>query len=232
MIWQDPLGGGQRKKWHWFPAPVALKRLAAMVLSVLRLHPWACHLQLKQNVEYICMSSPPACSLFTLSGAWLLPAIPSVVASASGGIVAQATTSPATAARVALAAGILWSLAVPLAVVIITAFFVRLATCPLEPRELVVTIALPVGPLAMAAEALLHLRAALRHAAAGAGATPCGSSASCGGGGGSSCSTALGLCSPAVAAALALWGAAAWWVVVAATMILSNLRRLEFSLGW
>lgn len=167
------------------------------------------------------------CSLPTVSGTWLLPAIPSVVASASGGILARACPL-STARHVLVGSCVLWGLGLPLSALIITAFFLRLALCPLEPRELTVTIFLPVGPLAMAAVALLQLHAAGQHAAAAAATH----AAAAGPGPAPTPMFDAGLESLTVTAALVLWAAALWWLVAALVMIGSSIRSLAFNMGW
>ena len=98
-------------------------------------------------------------------------------------------------------------------------------------REIIISVFIPVGPLAMAAVALLQLRAAIQHAHSVEGGAMGGAGLQDQPPPGNQ-HGAAGLESAAVAAALGLWAAALWWLVAVALLVLSELRRLPFNLGW
>ncbi|KAF2453607.1 voltage-dependent anion channel [Lineolata rhizophorae] len=86
-------------------------------------------------------------SLQTLTAAWLLPIVAPIVASASGAVVASELTDPQHALWTIVVSYVLWGVGVPLAMVILVMYFHRLAMHKLPPREVIVSVFLPLGPL-------------------------------------------------------------------------------------
>lgn len=82
-----------------------------------------------------------------MTAAWLLPIVSNVVAAASGGVVAEVLTNKQHALWTVIASYILWGTGVPLAVVVIVVYFQRLAFHKLPPKQVIVSVFLPLGPL-------------------------------------------------------------------------------------
>ena len=82
-----------------------------------------------------------------MTAAWLLPIVSNVVAAASGGVVAEVLTNPQHALWTVITSYILWGTGVPLAVVVMVVYFQRLAFHKLPPKQVIVSVFLPLGPL-------------------------------------------------------------------------------------
>jgi tellurite resistance protein TehA-like permease len=92
-----------------------------------------------------------------MTAAWLLPVVSTIVASASGGIVAEVLPSPDHALWTVIASYILWGTGVPLAMTILVVYFTRLTLHHLPPREVIVSVFLPLGPLGQGGFAVMQL---------------------------------------------------------------------------
>ena len=95
--------------------------------------------------------------LSTMTAAWLLPIVPTVVASASGSIVAGILHTPQHALWTLTVSYVLWGTGVPLAMAILVIYFERLAVHKLPPREVVTSVFLPMGPLGQGGFAIMQL---------------------------------------------------------------------------
>jgi tellurite resistance protein TehA-like permease len=82
-----------------------------------------------------------------LTAVWLLPVLPPVVASATGAIVADVLPNPQHALITIIMSYILWGIGVPLAMVVMVVYFQRLTVHKLPPREVIVSVFVPIGPL-------------------------------------------------------------------------------------
>lgn len=85
--------------------------------------------------------------LSSASAAWLLPIVSCVVAAASGGIVAEALPHPQHALGTIIASYVLWGIGVPLALMVMVIYLLRLILYKLPPKALIVSMFLPLGPL-------------------------------------------------------------------------------------
>lgn len=92
-----------------------------------------------------------------MTAAWLLPIVSTIVASASGGIVAEVIPNSQQALITVITSYVLWSTGVPLAFCVLTVYFLRLTTCKIPPREVVVSTFLPLGPLGQGGFAAMQL---------------------------------------------------------------------------
>lgn len=92
-----------------------------------------------------------------MTAAWLLPVVSTIVASASGGIVAEVLPNPDHALWTLIASYILWGTGVPLAMTILVEYFTRLTLHHLPPREVIVSVFLPLGPLGQGGFAVMQL---------------------------------------------------------------------------
>lgn len=91
-----------------------------------------------------------------MTAAWLLPIVTTIVAAASGGIVAS-VLSPERAIITIVTSYILWGCGVPLAMFTLVIYFQRLTIHKLPPREVIVSVFLPLGPLGQGAFGIMQL---------------------------------------------------------------------------
>ncbi|KAL6829716.1 voltage-dependent anion channel domain-containing protein [Trichoderma camerunense] len=77
----------------------------------------------------------------------LLPIVPAVVAAATGGIVADALPSASHAYATLIVSYVLWGIGQALSGCVMALYFHRLTIHSLPPREVIVSVFLPVGPL-------------------------------------------------------------------------------------
>ncbi|CZR67840.1 related to malic acid transport protein [Phialocephala subalpina] len=96
-------------------------------------------------------------SLQNMLATWLLPIVPPIVAAASGGIVASVLPNPQHALWTIITSYILWGMGVPLAMVVLVIYFQRLTMYNLPPREVIVSVLLPLGPLGQGGFAIMEL---------------------------------------------------------------------------
>lgn len=92
-----------------------------------------------------------------MTAAWLLPVVSTIVASASGAIVASILPDPQHALITVLVSYVLWGTGVPLALCILVIYFQRLTTFHLPPKEVIVSVFLPLGPLGQGGFAIMEL---------------------------------------------------------------------------
>lgn len=95
--------------------------------------------------------------LSTMTAAWLLPVVAPIVSSASGGIVAEVLPNPTHALWTVVVSYILWGIGVPLAMAILVIYFQRLTVHKLPPREVIVSVFLPLGPLGQGGFGIMQL---------------------------------------------------------------------------
>lgn len=95
--------------------------------------------------------------LSTMTAAWLLPIVSTIVASASGGIVAEVLPNQQHALWTIITSYILWGTGFPLAMVVLVIYFHRLTFHHLPGREVIVSVFLPLGPLGQGGFAIMQL---------------------------------------------------------------------------
>ena len=96
-------------------------------------------------------------ALSTMTATWLLPLVAPIVAAASGGIVAEVLPNPQHALWTVITSFILWGTGVPLAMAVLVIYFQRLTVHKLPPREVIVSVFLPLGPLSQGGFAIMQL---------------------------------------------------------------------------
>lgn len=101
--------------------------------------------------------SKHASSLETMTAAWLLPIVSTIVASASGGVVAEVLENQQHALWTLITSYVLWGTGVPLAMVVLVMYFHRLTMYNLPPREVIVSVFLPLGPLGQGGFGVMQL---------------------------------------------------------------------------
>jgi tellurite resistance protein TehA-like permease len=101
--------------------------------------------------------------LSTMTAAWLLPIVAPIVAAASGGIVAEVLPDPQHALWTVVVSYVLWGTGFPLAMAVLVIYFQRLTVHKLPPREVIVSVFLPLGPLGQGGFGVMQLgKAALQ----------------------------------------------------------------------
>lgn len=93
----------------------------------------------------------------TMTAAWLLPVVSCIVAAASGGVVASVLPDDRHALITIVTSYVLWSMGLPLALVVMTIYFHRLAIHNLPPQEVIVSVFLPLGPMGQGGYAAMQL---------------------------------------------------------------------------
>lgn len=94
-----------------------------------------------------------------MTAVWLLPIVAPIVAAASGSIVAEELVkwNPQHALLTVLVSYILWGCGLPLAMMVLVIYLQRLTLVALPPREVIVSVMLPLGPLGQGAFAIMNL---------------------------------------------------------------------------
>jgi tellurite resistance protein TehA-like permease len=95
--------------------------------------------------------------LKSMTAAWLLPVVSTIVAAATGGIIAGVLPNPHHALITLVVSYILWGTGVPLAMAILVVYFQRLTIHKLPPREVIVSVFLPLGPLGQGGYGIMQL---------------------------------------------------------------------------
>lgn len=93
----------------------------------------------------------------TITGAWLLPIVSTIVAAASGGIVADVIPHDNEKLITLVVSYVLWATGVPLAMCVITLYLLRLTTDSLPPKAVIVSSFLPLGPLGQGSFGIMQL---------------------------------------------------------------------------
>ena len=92
-----------------------------------------------------------------MTAVWLLPIVSTIVAAASGGIVAEILPKPQHQVWTIVTSYVLWGTGFPLAMVVMVMYFHRLTIYKIPPREVIVSVFLPLGPLGQGSFALMQL---------------------------------------------------------------------------
>lgn len=93
------------------------------------------------------MLSDKNTDLSSMTAVWLMPIVTCVVCSGTGGIVADALTSDRRSYATVMTNYILWGIGLPLSMMVIVIYFHRLTIHKLPPKETIVSVFLPMGPL-------------------------------------------------------------------------------------
>jgi tellurite resistance protein TehA-like permease len=153
----------------------------------------------------------------TMTAAWLLPVVSTIVASTSGGLVAEVLTDPVHTLWTLIASYILLGAGLPLAISILAIYFHRLTVHHLPPREVIVSVFLPLGPLSQSSYAAMLLGKVAMQVFPKTG-TLLGQS------------SGETLYSFGFMAALVLWGYGLVWLFFAVASL--SRSRFPFNMGW
>lgn len=85
----------------------------------------------------------------SITAALLLPVVPPVVAASTGGLLAEALPDNAHAFTTLIVSYVLWGIGEFYTACVMTLYFHRLTVHSLPPREVIVSVFLPVGPLGL-----------------------------------------------------------------------------------
>lgn len=92
-----------------------------------------------------------------MTAAWLLPIVATIVAAATGGIVANVLPNDQHALWTIIVSYVLWGCGVPLALFILVIYLHRLTMHSLPPCEVIVSVFLPLGPIGQGAFGIMTL---------------------------------------------------------------------------
>ncbi|KAJ5345878.1 C4-dicarboxylate transporter/malic acid transport protein [Penicillium brevicompactum] len=92
-----------------------------------------------------------------MTAAWLLPVVSTIVAAASGGIVASVLENEQHALWTIIVSYVLWGTGVPLAMMVMVMYFHRLTIHKIPPKEVIVSVFLPLGPLGQGSFGIMQL---------------------------------------------------------------------------
>jgi C4-dicarboxylate transporter/malic acid transport protein len=147
---------------------------------------------------------------------WLLPIVGPEVTASSGGLIAP-HLAPAAAQTMIGTGYVLWALSVPLAFSIVTIALLRYTLHKLPSHDMAASIWLILGPIGTGSLGLLTLGQAAPAAFAG---TPLASIAAV-------------ARDTGVLGGILLWGAGAWWLVLALAITARYMRQgIQFNMGW
>ena len=154
--------------------------------------------------------------LSTMTAAWLLPIASTVVASATGAIVATVLSNPQHALWTLILSYALWGMGMSLAMVVLVMYFHRLTVHKLPPRELIVSVFLPLGPVGQGGFAIQQLGEVARDIFPKTGSLIPGAGDT--------------LYTMGFIVALILWGYGLVWLFFALASI--SRSRFPFNMGW
>lgn len=80
---------------------------------------------------------------------WLLPLLPAVIASTSGGVIAMVLTDPHHQYWTLIISYALWGISIPLALFVLVLYFYRLTVHEMLDKEVIVSAFLPIGPFGL-----------------------------------------------------------------------------------
>ncbi|KAF1996748.1 C4-dicarboxylate transporter/malic acid transport protein [Amniculicola lignicola CBS 123094] len=95
----------------------------------------------------------------TMTAVWLLPVVSTIVAAASGAVVADCLPDPRFSLWTILTSYVLWGTGVPIAFVIMTIYFHRLTVHKLPPQAVIASVFLPLGPMGQGGYGIMELGA-------------------------------------------------------------------------
>ncbi|KAJ5866831.1 hypothetical protein N7534_001384 [Penicillium rubens] len=169
------------------------------------------------GMPFIMMTQMADIELQTMGAAWLLPIVSCVVAAASGGIMADILPNAQYALGTIIVSYVLWGIGVPLAMMVVVIYLMRLMLYKLPAKAVIVSTFLPLGPLGqggfgiqklgMAAQKVFPLTGTLR---SGSGDT---------------------LYDIGFLIGLLLWSFGCLWLFFAVAAIIRS-KKFPFNLGW
>lgn len=86
-------------------------------------------------------------ALSSMTAVWLLPIVSCNVAASSGAIVAGVLPNEQYALWTVIVSYVLWGIGLPLGMMVMVIYLLRLALHKLPPKAVIVSVFLPLGPL-------------------------------------------------------------------------------------
>ena len=169
-------------------------------------------------------------ALYSATATLLLPIVPAVVASASGAVVAEVLPSRSHSFLTVIISYMLFGMGECFSLLVLSMYFHRLYVHSLPPRDVVVSVFLPIGPLGQGGFAIQKLGAVLLSLdpiVTTAGRRLGGTS------GGEAEGPHIGELSYGMGlfGALVLWGFGLVWLAFALLTIFT-MRKFPFNMGW
>jgi len=162
-------------------------------------------------------------NLENITAALLLPIVPSIVASASGGIIAEVLPSTDHAIMTLITSYILWGIGEFFTGCVLALYFHRLTVHSIPPKEVVVSVFLPIGPLGQGGFGIQELGKVAAKVLPGT--TTFGVIEN----GAARAAETLYTCG--VFLAVMMWGFGVAWMTLAFITI-ATMRKFPFNMGW
>lgn len=80
---------------------------------------------------------------------WLLPVLPAVICSTTGGIIAPVLTDAQHQLWTLIISYVLWGIGCPLALMLLVLYFYRLTVFEMLDKDVIVSVFLPLGPFGL-----------------------------------------------------------------------------------
>ncbi|KAI9850191.1 MAG: hypothetical protein M1838_006000 [Thelocarpon superellum] len=170
------------------------------------------------QMAFVIMSNRKS-DLAAMTALWLIPIMSVVIVSSSGGLLAAALPNPEHRLWTLIISYVLWGIGMPLAWMILVLYFVRLTIHEPPPREVIVSVFLPIGPLGLGVFSLVSLGKVARDLFPTTKSLPTVANAG----------DMLYVVSFFVA--LIMWGFALIWFFIAVATIAES-SRVPFNMGW
>ncbi|PWN51040.1 hypothetical protein IE53DRAFT_343002 [Violaceomyces palustris] len=163
------------------------------------------------------------------TAALLLPIVPPITAAATGSVLSEILMEryPTYSMTIVVVSYLVLGIGLPLALLILVLYFQRLLLFKSPPRDVIISVFLPLGPCGQGGEACLHLgQVALKlfpkvSTLPGNGVTQL-------------ISVGQALYGAGLVSALLLFGLGVWWLLIGVMTLLREVRRgrLKFNMGW
>jgi tellurite resistance protein TehA-like permease len=82
-----------------------------------------------------------------MTAVWLLPIVPTIVAAASGGLIAEVLQNNFDSLITIILSYVLWGIGMPMSLMVLVLYLYRLSIYKLPEREIIVSVFLPLGLL-------------------------------------------------------------------------------------
>ncbi len=165
-----------------------------------------------------------------ITAALLLPIVPPITAAATGSVIAEIIMHdyPTYAFTIMVVSYLVLGIGLPLALLILVLYFQRLLLFKSPPRDVIISVFLPLGPCGQGGEACLHLGRVALHLFPTI-STPTSTS-----GVPQLFSVGQALYGAGLISAMLLFGLGIWWLCIGLFTIIRELRRgkLGFNMGW
>lgn len=165
-----------------------------------------------------------------ITAALLLPIVPPITAAATGSVIAEILmeTYPTYAFTIMVVSYLVLGIGLPLALLILVLYFQRLLLFKSPPRDVIISVFLPLGPCGQGGEACLHLGRVALHL------FPNISRPSPPSGVPQLFSVGQALYGAGLISAMLLFGLGIWWLAIGLFTMIRELKRgkLGFNMGW